>query len=176
MRGTLQGNPTNNTKHRSLISGVIEANPSDGAITEFRRSVTRLARLFSASMPKGELTPLKLSALTAIRRNGPMSAKTLAAKLGILPQSLTRIVGELEAAGLVKRSRGIKDTREHILDLTHKAVELMKEEGYRRDEFVRTAMERVLNSVEIDLLILAGKTINKLADDWRTGRSDLKKM
>ena len=85
-------------------------------------------------------------------------------------------VGELEADGLAKRSRGTKDTREHIPDLTHKTVALMKEEGYRRDEFVRGTMQRVLSSVEIDLLILAGKTINKLADDWDTGRSDLKKM
>ena len=176
MKSELQGNSSNTTKQKLCIPGAVEANPPDGAITEFRRSITRLARLLSTSMPKGELTPLKLSALTAVRRNGPMSAKTLAAKLGILPQSLTRIVGELEADGLVKRSRGTKDTREHILDLTHKAVELMKEEGYRRDEFVRVTMERVLSSVEIDLLILAGKTINKLADDWGTGRSDLKKM
>lgn len=176
MKNVLQGDVANNAKHRILIPETAEANPSDGTITEFRRSITRLARLLSTSMPKGELTPLKLSALTAVRRNGPMSAKTLAATLGILPQSLTRIVGELEADGLVNRSRGTTDTREHILDLTHKAVELMKEEGYRRDEFVRVTMERVLSSVEIDLLILAGKTINKLADDWGTGPSDLKKM
>ena len=56
---------------------------SDAAsITEFRRSVTRLGRLLASSMPKGELTPTKLSALGILRREGPLSANALASRLG----------------------------------------------------------------------------------------------
>src|SRR3984885_12120639 len=75
------------------------------ATTEFRRSVTRLARLLGASMPKGELTPTKLSALGILRREGPLSASALASRLGILPQSLTRILADLEDEELVTRTR-----------------------------------------------------------------------
>ena len=138
-------------------------NKSDAA-TEFRRSVTRLARLLGASMPKGELTPTKLSALSVLRREGPLSASALASRLGILPQSLTRILADLEDEELVTRTRDAQDGREHILRPTAKALALMREEGVRRDAIIRDGMRRSLSPIEIDLLFVATKAINKLAD------------
>jgi DNA-binding MarR family transcriptional regulator len=134
--------------------------------TEFRRSVTRMARLLGAGMPKGELTPMKLSALGILRREGPMPASALASRLGILPQSLTRILADLETEELLTRARDARDGREHILRPTAKAVALMRAEGVRRDAAMREAMLRALTPVEIELLMLAAKTMNKLADGW----------
>ena len=148
----------------------------DQGATEFRRSITRMARLLSASMPKGELTPTKLSALGILRRDGPMTASMLASRLGIRPQSMTRILAELEAGELLTRTRGPSDSREHILDVTPKAVELMREEGLRRDESIRAAMRSVLTSVEIELLVLAAKAINKLADGWDANEIKARKV
>ena len=125
-----------------------------------------MARLLGASMPKGELTPMKLSALGILRRAGPMSATALASQLGILPQSLTRILADLEAEGLLTRGRDARDGREHVLQPTPKALTLMRAEGIRRDAAMREAMLQVLTPVEIDLLLLAAKTMNKLADGW----------
>jgi DNA-binding MarR family transcriptional regulator len=136
------------------------------APTEFRRSVTRLAQILGASMPKGELTPTKLSALGILRREGPLSASALAARLGILPQSLTRILADLESEELVTRQRDARDGREHILEPTAKALELMRAEGIRRDTMIRETMQRALTPVEIELLFVAAKAINKLADAW----------
>jgi DNA-binding MarR family transcriptional regulator len=136
------------------------------ATTEFRRSVTRLGRLLGSSMPKGELTPTKLSALTILRLEGPLSASALASRLGILPQSLTRILADLETEELLTRTRDAQDAREHILEPTPKARSLMRAEGIRRDIAIREAMQRALTPIEIDLLLLAGKAINKLADAW----------
>jgi DNA-binding MarR family transcriptional regulator len=138
------------------------------ATTEFRRSVTRLGRLLGSSMPKGELTPTKLSALTILCLEGPLSASALASRLGILPQSLTRILADLETEELLTRARDASDGREHILEPTAKARSLMRAEGIRRDAIIRETMERELTAIEIDLLLLAGKAINKLADGWNT--------
>ena len=135
-------------------------------VTEFRRSVTRLGRLLSASMPKGELTPTKLTALGILHREGPLSANALASRLGILPQSLTRIIADLENEGLLTRTRDAHDGREHILEPTTRAVALMRAEGMRRDVVMREAMQRTLTSIEIDLLFVAARAINKLADAW----------
>jgi DNA-binding MarR family transcriptional regulator len=135
-------------------------------VTEFRRSVTRLGRLLSASMPKGELTPTKLTALGILHREGSLSANALASRLGILPQSLTRIIGDLENEGLLRRTRDARDGREHILEPTPRAVALMRAEGVRRDAVMREAMQRTLTTVEIDLLFVAARAINKLADAW----------
>jgi DNA-binding MarR family transcriptional regulator len=137
-----------------------------GAITEFRRSVTRLGRLLGATMPKGELSPMKLSALGILRRAGPLSASALAVRLGILPQSLTRILADLESEGLLTRTRDARDAREHILEPTAKARSLMRAEGIRRDAAMCETMQRGLTPIEIDLLLVAGKAINKLADTW----------
>ena len=117
-------------------------------------------------MPKGELTPIKLSALGILRREGPLSASALAARLGILPQSLTRILADLESEELVTRQRDARDGREHILEPTAKALELMRAEGIRRDTMIRETMQRALTPVEIELLFVAAKAINKLADAW----------
>jgi len=97
-----------------------------------------------------------------------MSAAALASRLGILPQSMTRILSDLESEGLLIRSRDARDAREHILRPTAKALALMRAEGVRRDTVMRETMERVLTPVETDLLMLAAKTINKLADGWTT--------
>ena len=136
------------------------------SITDFRRSVTRLGRLLSVGMPKGELSPMKLSALGVLRRDGPLSASGLASRLGILPQSLTRIVADLESEGLLTRSRDARDGREHILEPTTKAVALMRAEGKRRDATMHAVMQSALTPVEIELLFVAAKAINKLADAW----------
>jgi DNA-binding MarR family transcriptional regulator len=144
------------------------------ASTDLRRSITRMGRLLGASMPKGELTPMKLAALGILRRDGPMSASTLAERLGIRPQSLTRILADLEAVELLTRKRDPDDAREHRLEATPKALVLMRAEGARRDQAMRAAMERVLTPLEIDLLLLCAKVLDKLADGW-TGQMAGKK-
>jgi DNA-binding MarR family transcriptional regulator len=129
------------------------------ATSEFRRSVTRLSRLLGASMPKGELTPTKLTALSILRREGPLSASTLASRLGIL-------LADLEREELLTRTRDARDGREHILEPTAKARSLMQAEGIRRNAIIRETMQRALTPIEIDLLFVAAKAINKLADAW----------
>ena len=145
---------------------------SERPATELRRSITRLARLLGASMPKGELSPAKLSALGILRRDGPMTASALSSRLGIRPQSLTRILADVESAELLIRTRDPRDTREHILTVTPKAVSLMRDEGVRRDKLMRQTMQRVLTPVEIELLLLSAKLLNKLADGWSSADAE----
>jgi DNA-binding MarR family transcriptional regulator len=140
--------------------------------TELRRSITRMARLLGASMPKGELSPAKLSALGILRRDGPMTASALSSRLGIRPQSLTRILADVESTELLIRTRDPRDTREHILAVTPKAVSLMRDEGVRRDKLMRQTMQRVLTPVEIELLLLSAKLLNKLADSWSSADAE----
>jgi DNA-binding MarR family transcriptional regulator len=140
--------------------------------TELRRSITRMARLLGASIPKGELSPAKLSALGILRRDGPMTASALSSRLGIRPQSLTRILADVERADLLTRTRDPRDTREHILTVTPRAVSLMRDEGVRRDKLMRQAIQRVLTPVEIDLLLLSAKLLNKLADGWSSADAE----
>jgi DNA-binding MarR family transcriptional regulator len=129
--------------------------------------------LLAANMPKGELTPNGLSALSILRREGPLSASALASRLGILPQSLTRILADLESQNLLMRTREAHDGREHILQPTAKALSLLRAEGIRRDAAISATMQRALTPIEIDLLLVAAKAINKLSDAWGTPRKSM---
>ena len=66
----------------------------------------------------------------------------------------------------MRGKRDERDAREHILEPTAKARALMRTEGVRRDASIREVMQRALTPIEIELLLLAGKAINKLADAW----------
>jgi DNA-binding MarR family transcriptional regulator len=159
-------------KVRFMKTPAIVLSPPARPATELRRSITRMARLLGASMPKGELSPAKLSALGILRRDGPMTASALSSRLGIRPQSLTRILADVESAELLIRARDPHDTREHILAVTPKAVSLMRDEGVRRDKRMRQAMQQVLTPVEIELLLLSAKLLNKLADGWSSADAE----
>jgi DNA-binding MarR family transcriptional regulator len=57
-------------------------------------------------------------ALAAIRREEALSVSALQARLGVVKQSLARVLNELEAAGLIARAPGLRDRRERRLMLT----------------------------------------------------------
>jgi len=136
------------------------------AATEIRRSITRMARLFAAGMERGELTPARLAALGILHRGGPTSASALALRLGVRPQSMTRILSDLETNGLVERERDTEDMRGSIIKLTLKARHLLRSEGARRDRALSETMQRMLSAREIAELLAAAEILNKLADGW----------
>jgi DNA-binding MarR family transcriptional regulator len=131
-----------------------------------RRGVSRVSRLLVASLPRSGLSQTKLSALASLLRDGPTNARTLSERMAIRPQSLTRILAGLESEGLVFRIRAAEDGREHILSLTPAGVELMRQEGLRRDALVRDVMQHALTRTEIELLAIAGRILEKMADRW----------
>jgi DNA-binding MarR family transcriptional regulator len=57
-------------------------------------------------------------ALATIRRNEGLSIGALMAELGVVKQSLARVLGELEAAGFIVRAPGLTDRRARRLLLT----------------------------------------------------------
>ena len=121
-----------------------------------------------ASLPKGGLSQTKLSALASLQRDGTTNARTLSERMTIRPQSLTRVLADLESEGLVTRSRAAEDGREHVLHLTSAGVEVMRQEGLRRDALVGAVMQHALTRTEIELLEIAGRVLEKMADRWTT--------
>ena len=71
-------------------------------VVQLRLAVMRLARRLR-QQTEGEITASQLSALSSVDRLGPLSLGALAAVERVRPPTLTRIVGRLEAAGLVVR-------------------------------------------------------------------------
>ena len=75
-----------------------------------RLSATRLARRLRQESGAG-LTSSQLSALAVIERHGPLTLGAVAEHEGVAPPSITRVVGRLEADGLVVRHTDPDDRR-----------------------------------------------------------------
>jgi DNA-binding MarR family transcriptional regulator len=135
--------------------------------TDLRRCISRMGRLLAAGVPRGTLSQAKLSALVSLTRDGSANATELSQRMTIRPQSLTRILADLEAQELLTRTRASEDGREHLLAITGKGLELVRQEGLRRDRLMLDAMRRSLNSTEIEVLTIAAKILEKMANEWR---------
>src|SRR5215468_4626774 len=83
------------------------AEPADhlqaAAATDLRRGVVGLARRLRLERNEVGLTALELSVLGHLHRHGALTPGELAAAERVQPQSLTRTLAALEAAGLMSR-------------------------------------------------------------------------
>lgn len=81
-------------------------------------AVLKLSRGLRAARPAGALAPAKLLALGALSREAGISGRALAARLRVQPQSLTRLLAELEDAGLIARHGDADDRRKTEIRIT----------------------------------------------------------
>ena len=89
----------------------------DDLVTRTRLAVLRLARRLRQQVTPG-ITPSQQSALAAIEQKGPLTLGELAGFENVQPPSITRIVGNLEAADLVERTTDVADRRVSLVQIT----------------------------------------------------------
>ena len=111
-------------------------------VAEIRYGVLRLSRRLLGERPADGLSTAKLSVLAHLYLHGPATPGHLAVTEHYMPQSLTRVLAELETDGLVARRRGERDRRQSVLAIT---------------EAGRRALEPVLTDVQ-DASGVAGST------------------
>src|SRR3954451_2327384 len=128
-----------------------------------RRSVLRLAVRLRSARSAGALTDSKLNVLGYLHRHGPSPAGVLAAAHRQQPQTLTRVLTQLEQDGLFSRSRDADDGRRSIIGLTAAgegalAADMATSGGLRAAAIAR------LNATEREVLRLAADLMDQLAD------------
>jgi DNA-binding MarR family transcriptional regulator len=111
-----------------------------------RLGVMRLARRLRQQAEHGA-TPSMLSALSTIERLGPIALGRLAEVERVQPPTLTKIVGRLEAEGLVKRETDEIDHRVVHVRLTRRGRDLIQRARSRKDAFLAGRLAR-LSSTE----------------------------
>ena len=129
-----------------------------------RRSVAQLARRLRAERPAHSISLSKLSVLGRLSRNGPLTATDLAEQERIQPQSLTRLLANLEQRALVARRQDQSDRRQVIIEITSKGSELLIEDARPQAAWLAQAMSTVLSPVEQELLRLAAQLMQRLTD------------
>ena len=138
---------------------------AENAATAIRRSVTRLARRLRLERVPHGVSASKLIVLGHLLRNGVTTAKELAALEHVQPQSLTRILVELERARLIHREQAETDRRQVHITITQNGRDLLVRDAERQDEWLGRVMAAVLTDAERDVLSIAGRLLTRLSDE-----------
>jgi DNA-binding MarR family transcriptional regulator len=113
----------------------------------------------------------KLSILGWLARGErPLTASRLAELERLQPQSLTRIVAELEGAGLIRRRQDETDRRQLLIEITAEGSDLLAEDARRQNRWLAEAMLAKLTGAERDILLVAARLLDELtAEDGLPG-------
>jgi len=126
-----------------------------------RASVMRLARRLRnerhSDLPVGQMT-----ALGTLARQGSLTPGELADLEQVSPPSMTRVIAALEAKELITRTPHATDRRQHVLDLTPAARDLIAADRARRDAWL-TCRLRDLDEHDREILLDAIPVLQKLA-------------
>jgi DNA-binding MarR family transcriptional regulator len=147
-----------------MASVVAQQVKSDvGLATVLRSSVLRLSRQLRRQREAGhDLTANQLSVLGALAKHEAMTIGELAAHEQVKPPSMTRIVSNMEEAGLVVRRPHPTDKRQVVVELTDAAHTLIAANRRRRDEWLQTKLKK-LTPEERDILRKAAPVLERLA-------------
>lgn len=132
---------------------------------QLRASLSQLQRALrnAAGSPDG-LGASALSVLALLSRHGPLPPAAIARLERVRPQSLTRVLGDLEAEGFVRRSADAADARRILLALTEAGARRLGDEVHRREAPLAEAVARSLTAPERARLRAACRVMDRLAD------------
>ncbi|GAA1590546.1 MarR family transcriptional regulator [Kribbella sancticallisti] len=134
-----------------------------GLASALRSSTLRLSRQIRRQRVEGhDLTANQLGVLGALGKHDAMTIGELAAHEQVKPPSMTRIVSNMEEAGLVVRRPHETDKRQIVVDLTEAAHALLQANRRRRDEWLQTKLKK-LTPEERDILRKAAPVLERLA-------------
>lgn len=130
-----------------------------------RVSVTRLARRLRYERAHQELSLTQLATLGTLDRHGPLTPRELAEHEKVQPPSMTRVLAALEQQGLITRTPHATDGRQHVVALTGKAKEMIREDRRRREAWLAQRLAE-LTSEEREILRQAAPIIDRLTQRW----------
>ncbi|MEV4647723.1 MarR family transcriptional regulator [Saccharopolyspora sp. NPDC049426] len=130
--------------------------------SRLRLAVVRLNRRLRAQRADSALTLSQLSALSCLHKAGSMTPGELAAKEGVQPPSMTRVIAALEDNGLVVRRAHPTDGRQAIVEVTESGKARIEEEVSIRERWLDQHLAE-LDAEELAVLSRAAEIIDRLA-------------
>ena len=130
--------------------------------SRLRLAVVRLNRRLRAQRADSALTLSQLSALSCLHKAGSMTPGELAAKEGVQPPSMTRVIAALEDNGLVARRAHPTDGRQAIVEVTEAGQARIEEEVSIRERWLDQHLAE-LDPEERAVLCRASEIIDRLA-------------
>ncbi len=106
----------------------------------------------------------KLSVLGHLYRAGvPLTATDLARRERLQPQSLTRIIADLDQQKLIERCPDPDDRRNILIRITEAGTELLARDAFRQTQWLAESMTAQLTQAERDILVVATALLNRLS-------------
>jgi DNA-binding MarR family transcriptional regulator len=130
--------------------------------SRLRLAVMRLNRRFRAQRAGNTVTLTQFSALSTLKKCGPMTPGELAAKEVVQPPSMTRVIAALEEAGYVSRKPHPTDGRQSIVALTESGLGLVLADISAREAWLDKRLAE-LTEAERRTLAQAAEIIEKIA-------------
>ncbi len=140
--------------------------------TMLHRSVLGLSRRLRAARRSNQLSTSRLTVLGLLRRQGPVSPTQLASWLRIQPQSLTRLLADVQSKGLVRRAPDIEDRRRNMVEITPAGLQALASDADERRARLAEAMDSELTPTERDVVALAARLMDRLADALQFSNPD----
>jgi DNA-binding MarR family transcriptional regulator len=139
---------------------------------QLRRSTGALVRRLRTRRAPHGVSGSKLSILGWLARaQGALTASRLAELERLQPQSLTRIVAELDEAGLIHRRQDEADRRQLLIEITAQGHDLLAEDARRQNQWLAEAMLQKLTHAERDMLLIAARLLDRLTAEESPGSS-----
>jgi DNA-binding MarR family transcriptional regulator len=130
--------------------------------SRLRLAVVRLNRRLRAQRTNSSVTLTQVSALSALRKCGPLTPGELAAKEGVQPPSMTRVIAALEDYGFVSRRPHPTDGRQAIVELTEPGTAYLRAEVSAREAWLDSRLAE-LDDDDRELLARAAEIIDRMA-------------
>ncbi|MDQ2736588.1 MAG: MarR family transcriptional regulator, partial [Pseudomonadota bacterium] len=131
------------------MSIALARTPTAGHVAvRLRASVSTLMRRLRSDSTPDALAPAKWSVLAQLHRLGPLAPSELARHERVRLQTLTRLLAEIETAGLIERDVDRVDGRRRVLSLTRAGRVVLAAEVHRREASLRIAVQSHLTPAE----------------------------
>ncbi|MCW2541032.1 MAG: Transcriptional regulator, MarR family [Frankiales bacterium] len=137
---------------------------NDELTSALRLSLMRVVRRLRSQRVNTAVTLSQLSALTTVKKYGPLSAGEVAAAEQMQPPSMTKILASLEANGWIERMSHPDDRRQSIITITESGRELIDEETRARDEWLAMRLSE-MSVADRDLLRDAIDVLDRLGSE-----------
>ena len=128
-----------------------------------RITIARTARRLRQEASAG-LSPTQTAALATIERHGPLTPSELAVHERIQRPTVARLLGRLEADGLVDRAPDPGDRRSSLISITAEGRRLLKVVRTRKDAYLSQRM-RDLDAGELETLDRAAAILERMLDE-----------
>ncbi|MEC3981147.1 MarR family winged helix-turn-helix transcriptional regulator [Amycolatopsis sp. H20-H5] len=130
--------------------------------SRLRLAVVRLNRRLRAQRTGQSITLTQVSALSTLHKCGALTPGQLAAKEGVQPPSMTRVIAALEELGYVERRPHPTDGRQAIVELSTTGFAYVQETISVREAWLDQQLAG-LSGEEREVLSHAAEIIDRMA-------------